>query len=118
MDSPLKPVYGWAMNFGKGYKTQSNIFSTSSVQLPKYPQKCNQNFYTDGRYMNQPPFYSLGPHPYPSNCPFYNYTLPDTYPNVPSPMINPKAYWYLPYNTFDWQNYNASSIVKVPKPGY
>lgn len=109
------PVYGWAMNFGKGYQKQTNIFSTSSEKVSSDDNKNCQIFYTDGRYMNKAPYYTLGPHT-PSNCPFYNYTLPDTYPNIKTPNINPKAYWYLPYNTFDWNNYYSNSIVQIPKP--
>jgi hypothetical protein len=43
--------------------------------------------------------------------------LPDTYPEVESPTINPKAYWYLPYSTFDWADYNQNPVPQVPKPG-
>lgn len=113
--SKLEPVYGWAMNFGNGYQKQKNIISTSSSKIQNdNPTNC-EIFYTDGRFMNKPPYYQLGPQES-INCPFYNYTLPDTYPIVPTPQINPKAYWYLPYSTFDWRNYNSDSIMKIPKP--
>jgi hypothetical protein len=117
-DQFLQPVYGWAMNFaGTKYATQKNIHFNSASRTQ------NQGtippvFQTDGRYVANAPFYLLGPQPSPPNCPFYNYTLPDTYPEVESPTINPKAYWYLPYSTFDWATYNENPVPQVKKPGY
>jgi hypothetical protein len=113
----LQPVYGWAMNFGTGYTRQPNIFFKSSLQTPGHEVKPFV-FSTGPRYMSRSPFYQLGPqNPSPPNCPYYNYTLPDTYPEVANtPQINPRAYWYLPYDTFDWADYNNTPVVQVPKP--
>jgi len=113
--SVLDPYYGWAMNFGKGYQAQSNIPSISAQTSRSIPDTKCDFFYTDGRYSGLAPYYQLGPQPY-HNCPFYNYTLPDTYPKVPSPTINPRAYWYLPYSTFDWSQYEQASLPVIPKP--
>lgn len=116
-DKYLKPVYGWAMDFaGTRYKRQKNIQFHSAYRTQNQ-EPFPPVFQTDGRFVAEAPYYLLGPQPSPANCPFYNYTLPDTYPEVPSPMINPKAYWYLPYSTFDWPDYNQSSTTKVQKPG-
>jgi len=116
-DKYLKPVYGWAMDFaGTRYKRQKNIQFHSAYRTQNQ-EPFPPVFQTDGRFVADAPYYLLGPQPSPANCPFYNYTLPDTYPEVPSPMINPKAYWYLPFSTFDWPDYNQSSTVKVQKPG-
>lgn len=109
-----RPVYGWAMNFGTGYQKQRDIVGTSCRKTTRPP--C-YNPQTDGKYTCQPPFYQLGPHWPPVNCPYYNYTLPDTYPEVESPTINPRMYWFLPYDEFDQIRYDSSSIVQVPKPG-
>jgi hypothetical protein len=116
-DKYLKPVYGWAMNFaGTKYEKQKNIQFRSACRTQNQ-EPIPPVFQTDGRYVDNAPFYLLGPQPSPANCPFYNYTLPDTYPEVNSPMMNPKAYWYLPYSTFDWQDYNQNPVVQIQKPG-
>jgi len=101
------PVYGCAMNFGKGYQTQSNSLNASSVHL--HPDLINTT--TDGKYNTYPPMYSVGVK-YVSNCPYYNYTLPDTYPNTSYMPINPKYYWYYPYTQYDWMHQE----LQIKKP--
>ena len=103
----MKPV-----NYG--YAIQSNIPRTSCTMDPK-----PLYFSTDARYTCQPPYYQLGPQPNVQNCPYYNYTLPDTYPNTNPPSISPRAYWYLPYDIFDSIIYNQqnNNVGYIPKPG-
>lgn len=104
-------TYGYAMKFNKGYEKQKNIIHQSAYQT--FPSTI---FHSDGRYVSDEPFYHLGPqYLNPPNCPFYNYTLPDTYPDIPTPQINPRAYWFLPYNKFDWSSYNSQSLSNIHK---
>jgi hypothetical protein len=104
--SSQQPVYGWAMNFGKGYVRQDNIINTSSQHLNK-----DLYYYSDGRDSSEPPFYTFKPKCN-TNCPYYNYTLPDTYPNLENININKKYYWYFPYDTYDWNQ----TPLQLPKP--
>lgn len=113
MDPNLRPVYGWAMTFGKGYATRPYFNRPSAFVLPR-PGRLN-HVDTEGRYSADPPFYRLGPAPR-QNCPRYNYTLPDTYPVVPTPTVDPREYWFLPYDTYDWPAYESNETVVVPKP--
>lgn len=108
----LQPTYGWAMSFGKGYAKQSDIVRTSCYystdSAPPY-------FYSDGIVNGEIPPYQLRTFSELSNCPYYNYTLPDTYPYVESPSIQKDCYWYLPYDTFDSTLYQRP-FTMIPKP--
>ena len=107
----LQPTYGWAMSFGHGYAKLSDIVRTSSYytadSAPPY-------FYSDGIENGNIPAYQLRTFPEISDCPYYNYTLPDTYPYVDSPTIKKNCYWYFPFDTFDSALYQ--NPIKIPKP--
>lgn len=108
----LQPTYGWAMRFGKGYETMSDIVRTSSY----YTSDSSPLYFSSDGYLNGDlPQYELKTYPTFSNCPYYNYTLPDTYPYVASPSIKPQCYWYLPYDTYDAERYMDSNIISIPK---
>jgi len=91
------------------YQRQNNWINASSLHLYSelYP-------YSDGRDSSTPPFYQINIEGKTrgTNCPMYNYTLPDTYPQIPIPTINPKYYWYYPYQTYDWNHPN----LEIKKP--
>jgi hypothetical protein len=116
-----KPVYGWAMNFGKGYKIQDNFINKSSEKINSlqcenisYNLNYNTNeIQSDGQYSNQPPFYTLKPIAN-NNCPKYNYILPNTYPYLEDININKKYYWYYPYDKYDWNK----NRLEIPKPSF
>lgn len=107
----LRPTYGGAMSFGKGYAKISDIVRSSSYyssdSAPPY-------FYSDGIWNGDLPSYQIRTFPEISDCPYYNYTLPDTYPYVKSPTIRTNCYWYFPYDSFDTRLYE--SPLKIPKP--
>jgi hypothetical protein len=113
MSDNYKPVYGWAMNFGKGYKTIPNNIRNSSCKTEN-DNPCHLKNSDNTNYCCNP-FYKLGPHTQQLICPYYNYTLPDTYPYVPSPIINPRNYWNLPFNVGDWENYYENNIITYKK---
>jgi hypothetical protein len=116
MSQEQRPSYGWAMNFGKGYAKQRDIIAGSLYRPTNYGETCTSQ-QSDTKGLFQPPFYQLGPQPNKRICPFYNYTLPDTYPYTPSPIINPMAYWNLPYAVGDWESYYNTNTVEYQKPG-
>jgi len=83
------------------YRTIQNINNSDYSAFPRVvqPDQC-WACQSDGKYSTFPPYYQLGPSPYPV-CPFYNYTLPD-YPYSPTkPDCNVNInvqYWYGAYN--------------------
>jgi len=116
----LEPVYGWAMEFTTGsnpYTYQSNIIGGPSSPLVR--QELIDTCHTlqrDGKYSDQPPFYTLGPVPR-VNPPYYNYILPNVYPSSgPSSSPDPRQYWYFPY--YNDPQFWKDPIIRVPKPGF
>jgi hypothetical protein len=110
-------VNGNCMSIGNGYKTMPNYIGSSCQISDSTSEKNCTYLKTDGRFTCQKPYYKLG---YQGiyNPPYYNYTLPDTYPPTHQDPINPRAYWYLPFDTFDWKNYNSErdNVGQIPKP--
>jgi hypothetical protein len=109
----MNPTYGNAMSFGKGYKKIPNMIYHSSCRSKKSNPCHLKN--SDGLNYCCTDFYKMGPHIQQLICPYYNYNLPDTYPSVPSPIINPMNYWNLPYQVGDWQSYYNNDIISYEK---
>ena len=85
------------------YKTLDNLNSDYSLSLYEQTktadpndQKC-MSCNSAGALSSFPPYYRLGPSPFPV-CPYYNYILPNAYPYIISPSINPLQYWYQPFD--------------------
>ena len=109
----MKTVYGDAMSFGKGYKTIPNQIYMSSCRSRR-SNPCHLKNSDEVNYCC-PEFYRLGPHTQQLICPYYNYTLPDTYPYVSTPIINPRNYWNLPFKVGDWPSYYQNNTVAYEK---
>ena len=90
-------MYGATPNYG-------NLLNNNSSRLISDPKESSfpcPSGQRDNNHSNKdPPFYQLGPQrDHAPECPFYNYTLPDTFPYSPLKNTEPQYwYWYYPFD--------------------
>lgn len=91
--NPKKSPYMSIDNLNSDYSLSLYEQTKTANALDQRCMTCNSS----GALSTFPPYYRLGPSQFPV-CPYYNYTLPNVYPKIKSPHIDPLQYWYGPFD--------------------